>query len=188
MHRFAKRPSAALVISLIALFVAVGGSAYAVTTLGKNTVGSKQIKKHSIKAVDVKKNTLTGKEINESKLGQVPSAKTADSATTATTAVSANPVAFAEILGDSTVVDANSKGVTQANVTKPAATTGTYCVSGLALAVRGGQVTPVFGGSTGVSATFTLGATGNCPNGGQVILTDAAGAQQNNRFLIMLYG
>jgi hypothetical protein len=61
------RPSPALVISLIALFLAAGGSAYALS-VGKNTIGTKQIKKRAIKGVDVKKNTLTGKEINEAKL------------------------------------------------------------------------------------------------------------------------
>ena len=39
-----KAPSPALVVSLIALAVALGGTGYAVTQLPKNSVGTKQIK------------------------------------------------------------------------------------------------------------------------------------------------
>ena len=38
------RPSPSLVISILALFVAMGGTGYAAVRLGKNTVGPKQIK------------------------------------------------------------------------------------------------------------------------------------------------
>jgi hypothetical protein len=39
------RPSHATVVAYLALFVALGGSAYAVGNLGKNTVGSKQLRR-----------------------------------------------------------------------------------------------------------------------------------------------
>jgi len=44
------RPSPALVISLIALFVALGGTSYAAIALPKNSVGTKQIKKGAVTA------------------------------------------------------------------------------------------------------------------------------------------
>lgn len=43
-----KPPSPALVISCIALFVAVGGTAYAATSLPANSVGSRQLKKGAV--------------------------------------------------------------------------------------------------------------------------------------------
>lgn len=45
--------SPALVISLAALFVALSGSAYAVSQLPKNSVGSPQIKNGSVRTVDL---------------------------------------------------------------------------------------------------------------------------------------
>jgi hypothetical protein len=85
-----RRPSHSTVVAYLALFVALGGSAYAVGNLGKNTVGSKQLKKNAvttakvkkeaITAAKVKKGTLTGTHINASTLGIVPTAQTAQTA------------------------------------------------------------------------------------------------------------
>jgi hypothetical protein len=58
-------PRPATVIAVIALFAAVATSAYG---LGKNTIGSKQIKNNSIKSADVKDNALTGQDISEATL------------------------------------------------------------------------------------------------------------------------
>jgi hypothetical protein len=48
--------AAALVVALIALFVAIGGVAGALP--GKNTVNSGDVKKNSLKGVDIKESTL----------------------------------------------------------------------------------------------------------------------------------
>lgn len=71
-----RRPSASMIVACIALFVALGGGAYA--ALSKNSVSSKQIQNASVIGKDLKKDTLTGKQIKESKLGEVPSAASAD--------------------------------------------------------------------------------------------------------------
>jgi hypothetical protein len=99
-----RRPSPSLVISLVALFVALGGTSYAALVItGKNikngsitgkdiknsTLTGKKVKNRSLTGSDVKNGTLTGKQIAESKLGKVPSAAKADSATTAATATNA---------------------------------------------------------------------------------------------------
>jgi len=79
------RISSAHVIALIALFVAIGGVAGALP--GKNTVDSGDIKKNAVqsadisnskgvKSADVVNDALTGNDINEATLGQVPSAGT----------------------------------------------------------------------------------------------------------------
>lgn len=108
-----RRPSPALVISLIALFVSLSGVSYGVATgfidsrelknnqvrsvdlrnndvrtrdLRNNEVRGRDIRNSTIQGGDVALNTLTGDDINESRLGKVPSAAAADSATTATTA------------------------------------------------------------------------------------------------------
>lgn len=63
------RPSPAMVVALVALFVALGGSGYAAVQLnGKN------IKNRSIAGQKLKNNTLTARQIRESRLGTVPRA------------------------------------------------------------------------------------------------------------------
>jgi hypothetical protein len=72
-HTVRRRPSPTTIIACIALFVALGGTAFAATKLS----GSK-IKKASIPGNRLKKDTLTGKQIKESTLGTVPSAAVAN--------------------------------------------------------------------------------------------------------------
>ena len=64
-----KAPSAALVVSLIALAVALGGTGYAVTQLPKNSVGTAQIKKNAVTGAKVKAGSL---EASDFKPGQLP--------------------------------------------------------------------------------------------------------------------
>jgi hypothetical protein len=102
------RPSPALVISVIALFVSLGGVSWGVATgfidsreiknntirtadlrnnevrsgdIRNNTITSRDIRTSTITGGDVKSDTLTGRDILESGLGIVPRAKLADGAT-----------------------------------------------------------------------------------------------------------
>jgi hypothetical protein len=61
------RPSPAMVVALIALFVALGGSGYAAV----------QFKKNSIPGKALKRNSVTGKQVKESTLKTVPRARSA---------------------------------------------------------------------------------------------------------------
>lgn len=49
-----RRPSAALVVALFALFVALGGTTYAVVGLAPNSVGTKQLRNGAVTAAKVK--------------------------------------------------------------------------------------------------------------------------------------
>jgi hypothetical protein len=69
------RPSPAMVVALIALFVALGGTALAV----KKINGSALVNR-SVSNLKIKKGTLTKTEINVKKLGTVPNAASADEA------------------------------------------------------------------------------------------------------------
>jgi hypothetical protein len=83
-----KRPRPAMVIAVIALIVALSGTALA--ALGKNTIGSRQLKSKSVKtakfadesvtAAKVPKETLTGQNIDVNQLGTVPKAVNAKQA------------------------------------------------------------------------------------------------------------
>jgi hypothetical protein len=52
-----RRPSPALVVALIALFVALGGTTYAATSLPENSVGTAQIKNGAVTKEKIAKNT-----------------------------------------------------------------------------------------------------------------------------------
>jgi len=69
-------------IALVALFIALGGTTYAATALPKNSVGAKQLKKNAVTNTKIAKNAVTGAKIKLSTLGKVPSAASADNATT----------------------------------------------------------------------------------------------------------
>ncbi len=94
-------------IAMVALFAALGGVSYAGATIdGKDiknkSVAGKKLKNKTVTGGKVKSDSLTGTQINESTLGQVPSAAkatTADSATSATSAQSAANATSAESVG-----------------------------------------------------------------------------------------
>jgi hypothetical protein len=67
-----KRPSPAMVVAIIALIAALGGTAYAAQSINGGS-----IQKQSIGAGKLKHKTLTGYQINTNKLGILPSAKRA---------------------------------------------------------------------------------------------------------------
>src|SRR5437588_6285600 len=65
-------PSPAMVISLIALFVALGGTSYAATiALPKNSVGTKQLQKDAVTGAKIKDGAVTATKISSSAAGAV---------------------------------------------------------------------------------------------------------------------
>src|SRR6478672_3997009 len=85
------RPSYASVTATLALFISLGGGAYAAGAFPANSVGPKQLKKNAVERAKIKNNAIdgsklldgavTGDDVKESTLEQVPSAAAADSAT-----------------------------------------------------------------------------------------------------------
>jgi hypothetical protein len=67
-----RRPSPAMVVALVALAVALGG-----TAIAAQTINGGAIKKQTIGGGKLKKKTLTGFQINTNKLGVVPTARRA---------------------------------------------------------------------------------------------------------------
>jgi hypothetical protein len=89
-------PSPAMVVACIALTVALGGVSYA-ATLPRNSVGTAQLKRGAVTAVKVRRNTLTGTQINEARLGRVPSAARATTAGAADSADAADQAGRAPV-------------------------------------------------------------------------------------------
>ena len=103
-----RRPSPALVIALIALFVSLSGVSYGVATgfidsreIKNNEIRSLDVRNNQVRSIDLRNNevrgidirnstvqgrdialnTVTGEDLNETTLGKVPSAAAADTAT-----------------------------------------------------------------------------------------------------------
>jgi hypothetical protein len=82
MHRITKfRPSAAIILACLALFMALGGVGYAATKIHGKTIIDR-----TIPGKKLKKNAVGGTAIKESALAKVPSAASADVAQQATSA------------------------------------------------------------------------------------------------------
>ncbi|HEX5911223.1 MAG TPA: hypothetical protein VFY44_12080 [Thermoleophilaceae bacterium] len=116
MRNRLSRPSPALVVASISLFIALGGTGYAAATgsidgreIKNSTIQGKDVKNSSLTGSDVKtsgltgsdvkSDSLTGGDIAESSLGKVGTAGRADSATSATSATNAATASNATALG-----------------------------------------------------------------------------------------
>jgi hypothetical protein len=138
------RLSFANVISLIALFVALGGTGYAAAfKLPRNSVGSAQIKKNAVSSSKVKNGSLLATDF---KAGQLPAGATGpqgakgdkgDPGTNGTNGVNGTADAYVRVQANGTILPnvgtnfpPTSKGIQQTNIFK-AATAGTYCFFGL---------------------------------------------------------
>lgn len=78
-----RRPSAGLVVGLIALFVALGGTSYAAVNLPKGSVGTAQLKNSAVTAQKVKANAIGSGKVRDGSLlaqdfkaGQLPAGPT----------------------------------------------------------------------------------------------------------------
>jgi hypothetical protein len=89
-----------MVVATVALVVALGTGGAVAATL----ITSKQVKNHSLRGVDLKKNTLGGREIAEAKLSKVRSAVRADSAALADAATHADAAGHADSAANADVV------------------------------------------------------------------------------------
>jgi hypothetical protein len=105
-----RKPSPALLIAVIALFVALGGTVYA-----GSKISGKSIKKGSEPGNRIKRDTITGRQVKESSLGEVPKAANAT--------VGA-PLAYGRVTDPGTGALAN--GATNLTSSK-ANTAGRYC-------------------------------------------------------------
>jgi hypothetical protein len=114
-----RRPSPALVVSCVALFLSLGGVSYGLASgsidsreLKNNTIRSKDVRNNTLRTFDIRNNeirgfdirsstiqgrdvafnTLTGADISEQDLAKVPSAAAADTAANAANAANAGTV------------------------------------------------------------------------------------------------
>jgi len=119
-----------------------------------------------VNSKDVKNNNLKGQDINESTLGEVPSAT-----------IGTSPVAYARVAASGDVIEADSRGVTDANVSLEA--TSAYCFRGLPFAFKTAMVSTDYAsaGSTGEHVQIAKGDPfGDCSAGGGGVQLEVAGS------------
>ena len=196
MRNRLNRPSPALVISVISLFVALGGTGYAAATgsidsreIKNSSIQGKDIKNSSLGTTDVKNNSLTGSDITESKLTKVPTSSRADSANSANVAGSATTAgngvkAYGTVTAEGAVVAAKSS-----NLTATREAVGQYCVkaNGVSSATRTLVATADFRGNQNDHiAQYDTLASPCTDSGGWTIKTRNVGAAADLAFSVVI--
>lgn len=72
----AHRPSPATIIALLAMFIAMGGTTYAVTKLPKRSVGSLQLKKGAVHKENIANGAVTASKLGRGLIAAAPAAAT----------------------------------------------------------------------------------------------------------------
>jgi hypothetical protein len=136
-----RRPSPAMIVALLALFVALGGSSYAAVKIGardiqRGAVGTRAIANNSIRSADIRNATVSGVDVKDDSLTNADidnanlnakSAETAARATTATTATSASTANNATNADNAGKLD----GLDSTDFTRPACTSQTGALKGV---------------------------------------------------------
>ncbi|MCW3047983.1 MAG: hypothetical protein JWO74_2267 [Solirubrobacterales bacterium] len=188
MRRLRRHLSYANVMSSIAVFVVLGGGAYAAATLPRNSVGSKQIKPKAVTSSKIASNAVTSDKVKDGSLlltdfkpGQLvsspgpagpagpagavgPAGAKGDKGETGAAGVAGaagTAVAYAFVNADGSVNAARSKNVTSANVSHPGA--GQYCFHGLSFTPK--SVTVSLSTTGGLSFPVALGGTSEVVGG-----------------------
>jgi hypothetical protein len=165
-----RRPSPSMIVAVIALIVALGGTAYAAQSINGGA-----IQKQSIGAGKLKHKTLTGYQINTNKLGVVPSATRAAHTYWAVVNNPGSP-------GNATLARASDAGITategggSVSVAFPVNVTGCADVAG-----RNNAGTSV--PNSGYAQTNSSAAN---PNAIEVHTRDKAGANEDADFHLIV--
>jgi len=155
------RKNAVIATKIKALAVKQGKIANEAVTgakLAKGAVSGEKMAEAAVTTSKLADGSVTGDKVDESSLGQVPSAAKADFATSAE---SANPVVFARVNAEGKVDPAFSKGIASTNVT--VSESGLYCITAPGFTPRGGQVTVEDVGVGNVTATVKVNS-GHAPH------------------------
>jgi hypothetical protein len=202
MARFRRHVNYGNVVATLALFLALGGGAYAAVKLPKNSVTSTQVKNGSLTAKDFKKGQLKGKNGPQGPSGAQgaqgdrgpagpagPPGLTGEQGDKGTPGADGSAKAYALVTSLGQVAP-GSKGITSANITAKAF--GEYCITGLAFTPRVAIVQPDILSNNGfdemVAEVQTPNdGTGNCPGSDQVYVRiaheDITGAQNSEHIV-----
>jgi hypothetical protein len=164
-----RRPSAALVVSTIALIVALGGTSYAAMTLPLNSVGTKQLKNGAVTTKKLAKTVTVSNALHADHASSADAATSANHANSAHNAVTASSATNASRLGGTP-----ASGYLKFGSTLPSGSTetGVFAVGGgdstNGYAVTGIRFYPSLAGALNEQHTiFTTSTTAHCSGPGQ---------------------
>ena len=129
MRNRIRMPSPAMVVALLALCVALGGTGYAATKInGKNirngTITGKKIKNRTITSAKISRTTVRALKNRRGLRG--PRGFRGRTGARGATGPAGSALAYARVAADGTIDTARAKGIAQANMS-PHTTTGLYC-------------------------------------------------------------
>lgn len=162
----------------------IANGAVSSAKLANEVVGAEKLAAGAVTTEKLGADSVTGEKVDESSLGQVPSAAQADFAISAE---SANPALFAHINADGSVDGSNSKGIGSAEVKLVGV--GVYCIAPPGFNARGAQVTAQFevGGTGTVTAYVKTGGTASCAAPGVEVRTFEEKNPKGEPFYVALY-
>lgn len=132
-----RRPSPAMLVALMALFVALGGSAYAALKLPKNSVGTAQLKNGAVTSAKLRNNSVTASKVRSHSLTNANLANSAVTISPGTGLTGGGPVA----LGRSGVLSVAPGGIRTSQLASGSVTTAQFAAGAQApnAAQLGGQ-------------------------------------------------
>src|ERR1700761_4806578 len=151
-----------MVVALVALFAALGGSAYAATKIGtkqikSNAITAGKIKKNAVTSAKIKNGAVTGAKIDLATVGTVPSAthaSTADSATKANEAKTAESAKMAETATNFSRYFTSGLKKASVGQTVTLSTVGPFTFSGVCADKGGGEYAAYVVASTNVAGAY----------------------------------
>lgn len=161
----------------------IANDAVSAAKLENGAVGGEKLAEGAVTTSKLAAAAVTGEKVDESSLGQVPSAAKAEFSTSAE---SANPVVFARVEASGKVDPTFSKGIESADVksTSP----NVYCISVSAFNPRGAQVTPEYNAEPGpVSAVVKINPASPCATPQVEVRTYFELTEKKEPFYIAIY-
>lgn len=158
----------------------IAAGAVSLTKLADGAVSTAKLLNDSVIAEKLGPDAVTGEKVNESTLGQVPSAAKAG---TASFADSANPAAYAKVSAAGALDAASSKGIESVKEIEA----GVYCVTVSGFTPAGALITPQFNGIGSTDAFARIGGAAACPSPQVEVQTWNGGVKVEAPFFAVLY-
>lgn len=181
-----QRPSPSMIVALVALSVALGGTGYAAIKLPSNSVGTKQLKRNAVTGSKVRDHSLLVKDFASGQIPKGPAGSPGQAGVQGAKGdqgVAGSALAFAHVNSDGTLDAARSKNV---DATSKSPALGYYCIH-TTVTVKHAVATLDFDNgevSVGFSDSFT-----SCPaNTTAVVRTfTSAGSDATSKAFFILF-
>ena len=198
IHRLSRRPSPSMIVALIALFVALGGSGYAAVKInGKDianrSVAGKKLKRGAVTAREVKNRSLTARDFKRGQLRRGPQGPVGPSGEDGAPGEDGLPgeegepgaaLAYVRVSKAGDIDTSDSKNFPAGNVHRGLPDSGIYCLRGLRF--NPNNVVATLGtDGPGIGIAADLGGGYGCPVDTQIVVLTFSELQlRDNNFML----